>query len=82
MTARQTLTADDVRRLLAAGAEHSLIVEHLVSSGIWSPSGANEIVRFLNEGPDELLGRHELVPAGHLEKQARNTLSRAGHSDE
>jgi hypothetical protein len=70
----RTLTANDVRRLLAAGAEHTQIVEHLVNSGIWSPSGANEIVRFLDEGPDELLANHEPVTAAPLEKRARHTL--------
>jgi hypothetical protein len=69
------LTADEVRRLLAAGADHDDIVEHLVSTGVWSSSGANEIVRFLNEGPDELLANHEFVPAAHLEKRARRTLA-------
>jgi hypothetical protein len=70
----QALTADEVRRLLAAGADHDKIVEHLVGTGIWSSSGANEIVRFLDEGPDELLANHELVPAAPLEKRARRAL--------
>jgi hypothetical protein len=68
------LTADEVRRLLAAGADHEKIVEHLVGTGIWSSSGASEIVRFLNEGPDELLGNHDLVPGAPLEQRARRAL--------
>ena len=70
----QALTADEVRRLLAAGADHTEIIEDLVSTGIWSTSGANEIVRFLNEGPDELLANHEPITAGPLEERARHTL--------
>lgn len=68
------LTADVVRRLLAAGADHDTIVDHLVSTGVWSTSGANEIVRFLNEGPDELLANRELVPAAPVEQRARRAL--------
>jgi hypothetical protein len=73
--APQRLTLNDVRRLLDAGADHSDIAEYLVNSGIWSTNGANEIIRFLTRGPDELLARHWTPPAAHLEKRARHTLS-------
>lgn len=75
MTSPPTLTAHDVRRLLDAGTDHSDIVTYLVKSGIWSTNGANEIVRFLTQGPDELLASHVPPPDGRLERRARHRLS-------
>jgi hypothetical protein len=73
---RQTLTADDVRWLLGAGADRSQIEKYLVSSGIWSTTGACEIVRFLADGPDDLLAQTKPVSDWQAERRARRRLAR------
>lgn len=58
MRPQQTLTAMDVQEMLDSGSRRSEVVARLVETGIWSDAGAQEIVRFLTEGPDELLARN------------------------
>lgn len=74
MHSQPRMTAADVRKLLDRGAHPSDVVAQLVEAGIWSDAGAKEIVRFLTDGPDELLSRTEPI-SERVENMVRHRLA-------
>jgi len=57
-------TAADVCTMLNTGIEERELVRRLTASGVWSKSGAAEIIRFMTDGPDPLLAVNTPLPRG------------------
>ena len=82
MNQEPAMTAPIVRDMLDRGVSQARIVAELESTGVWSPSGAREIVKFMATGPDTLLTHHLRLVRPPLRRRlgrATNTQTVAAH---
>jgi hypothetical protein len=62
VSSKTSVGPSEVLTMVRAGVDERVIVQELIETGVWSRSGAADIVRFMTTGAEPPPGRTALAP--------------------